>query len=73
MRDPKRISNIETSIDRLWRLYPDWRLGQLLVNVAMESSWNNSDIFYLDDGALELALDDFYKKTIGKIEKDGDL
>jgi hypothetical protein len=73
MRDPKRISDIEASIDRLWRLYPDWRLGQLLVNVAMESSWNNSDIFYLDDGALELALDDFYKKTIHIIERKGNL
>jgi uncharacterized protein YihD (DUF1040 family) len=71
MRDPKRISNILTSIERFWRLYPDLRLGQLLINVAYQSGWNNNDIFYLEDDILEQALDDFYRETILNIKKNG--
>jgi uncharacterized protein YihD (DUF1040 family) len=73
MRDSKRISNILISIERFWRLCPDLKLGQLLINVAWQSGWNNNDIFYLEDDLLELALDDFYKKTILQIEDDGHL
>jgi len=73
MRDPKRISDIGISISRLWRLYPDWRLGQLLSNVARQFGWNNNDIFYLEDDILEQALDNFYRETILNIENNGNL
>jgi hypothetical protein len=40
-------------IETLWRAYPDWRLGQLLVNAdyAMESN-----TFYVEDSQLEEEL-----------------
>src|SRR5438094_242138 len=34
MRDPERITDVLAHVEELWRQYPDWRLGQLLCNVA---------------------------------------
>ncbi len=38
MRDPNRITEVLEQIEKIWRLHPDWRLGQLLSNLA---AWNN--------------------------------
>ncbi len=36
-------------IAAMWHRYPDWRLGQLLVNVV---SANSGDLFYVEDAVL---------------------
>jgi len=36
MRDPKRIERVLTSLRAQWQQHPDWRLGQLLVNLAKD-------------------------------------
>ena len=63
MRDPKRIGDILISIEKLWRLVPDWRFGQLLENVI-----GSGQIWFLEDDILETYLDDFYKNHVARIE-----
>lgn len=52
MRDPERIPSVLAAVERLWQAYPDWRLGQLLCNVA---SWVQVDaefVWNLEDDEL---------------------
>lgn len=63
MRDPKRIFDIVHSIERLWRLVPDWRFGQLLENVI-----GTGAIWFIEDDVLEQQLDDFFKRFVSGIE-----
>jgi len=55
MRDPKRIKRVISKVEELWKVNPDWRLTQLIMNVLSM----NSDPFYIEDEQLEKALDDF--------------
>ena len=52
MRDLDRIDPILRELAELWKLHPDWRLCQLLNNVAMLTGWNTYDLFHFEDGAL---------------------
>lgn len=49
MRDPERIQEVLALVERMWRLYPDWRLGQLLENVA---TWAEQPLWELEEDAL---------------------
>jgi len=49
MRDPERIPAVLEFVERLWRKHPDWRLGQLISNVA---SWRNQDVWDLEEDEL---------------------
>ena len=51
MRDPKRIKRVLKLIEKFWDKVPDWRLGQLLVNVS-----KHNDPFYYEDDELEKEL-----------------
>lgn len=49
MRDPKRIKPFLKEFEKLWNEVPDWRFGQLVVNLL------GTDPFYIeDDEALEI-------------------
>jgi len=55
MRDPDRIDRILDQLRITWKRVPDWRLGQLVVNVT-----ERPDPFYVEDDVFEkmlLALD----------------
>lgn len=47
MRDPNRIDEILKEIRDLWVQVPDWRLGQLLVNIS-----GTDHLFYFEDDKL---------------------
>ena len=47
MRDPKRISKVLEVLQQLWEQYPDFRFGQLLVNLPFES-----DPFFMEDDEM---------------------
>lgn len=49
MRDPKRIDKVIDKVRKVWKTYPDLRLGQLLENTA---SWTGIDLFYVEDDVL---------------------
>lgn len=57
MRDPKRIDRILTLVRQVWTEVPDWRLCQLLINVARSSGWEERSVFYYEDDDLEEALE----------------
>ena len=52
IRAPNRIDPIMKRLTELWKQHPDWRLCQLLGNIAKEISWKSNDLFYLEDNEL---------------------
>lgn len=42
-RDPARIDPMCEALARVWRRYPDYRLGQLIVNVSRVDPFNVED------------------------------
>lgn len=56
MRDVNRIDKILEQIGRVWKQYPDLRLGQLLLNVLGDPM-----LYYAEDDEIVMALRDFYK------------
>jgi hypothetical protein len=52
-RDPNRIRPTLASIEKFWQRHPDWRLGQLLVNLAsLTDSDGRVDVFNMEDDTL---------------------
>ena len=71
MRDPARIPTILNKIKDFWEKYPDWRLGQLIVNaVKMESpDLIVPQVFYIEDDKLYRlleVLEDRINENLGK-------
>lgn len=57
MRDPKRIDDIMKRLKKLWKVFPDLRLGQLLANCL-----NYQQLYYLEDEDVMKAVEAFYSK-----------
>ena len=51
MRDPQRIPRVLDLLEKVWAEVPDWRLGQLIENIARDIGWN--DAYYMEDDDLE--------------------
>ena len=52
MRDPNRIDPIIEKLTEVWKLHPDWRLCQVLANIAVLTGWKQSDLFHFEDDEL---------------------
>jgi uncharacterized protein YihD (DUF1040 family) len=52
-RDPARIDRVVEKLRVAWKKNPDWRLGQLLVNIAPASE---KKLFFIEDDAIETAI-----------------
>ena len=61
MRDPCRIGPIIHIIEKIWRCYPQMRLGQILSSVAQCIEWCDNDMFYIEDDELYEGLKLFLK------------
>ena len=61
MRDPKRIDRMIGKLHMLWKMYPDHRLSQLLVNLSRDQP-NWPDIFGVEDDTLEAEINRQLKK-----------
>lgn len=61
MRDPARIDRILAKLADYWKRHPDLRLCQLVHNLGDWSRRPNRgpDVFYVEDEALEKALEEF--------------
>jgi uncharacterized protein YihD (DUF1040 family) len=55
MRNPERIDEILNRIKEVWKLYPDMRLGQLILNVI-----NDPALYYIEDSELADLLEKYY-------------
>ncbi len=50
MRDPKRIDIVLDELRDYWHSHPDYRLGQIVVNIVGRSGYRErSDIFLMED------------------------
>lgn len=68
MRDLERIERIILKINNIWLANPDWRLGQLIVNIMSKQSESGllmrpteSEIFNIEDDKFEKRIDKFLK------------
>lgn len=57
MRDPNRIERVLAKVQALWKQVPDWRLGQLLINLTEA----DEGLFYLEDDKLEERIEKWLK------------
>lgn len=55
MRDINRINRILKEISIIWKQYPDFRLGQLILNVI-----NDPALYYIEDDELVERLKQTY-------------
>ena len=59
MRDENRIDKMCELLRQTWHLVPDWRLGQLVVNIS--KSCKSLDTFYVEDEEFERVMKDWLK------------
>ena len=55
MRNPDRIDRVLNTLSKVWKKYPDLRLGQLIINVIPEDR-----IYYTEDDILEAEINKRY-------------
>lgn len=55
MRKEDRIDPMLERLGKVWKEYPDLRLGQLILNVARDPM-----LYYLEDEELIKTLEEFY-------------
>lgn len=67
-RDPKRIDRITELLREAWRLFPDQRLTQLVINTA-DTKHNCGALFYLEDTEIEKKLESLVNSRRGYVEK----
>jgi hypothetical protein len=60
--DPGRIDRITAKLAKVWKQYPDWRLGQLVSNLLGPGK---RDVFFLDDDEWEKRLDSLLLEDSG--------
>jgi len=57
MRDYNRIDRITEKLNKLWKRYPDWRLCQLIFNIANNTDTMYSrDVFHVEDDIMEIVM-----------------
>jgi len=66
MRDPNRIPRIIAKFQQLWTLVPDWRMSQVFSN--LKGAGRHPDIFFLEDGELEVLTDMLIKNYTKMLE-----
>ncbi len=66
MRDPKRIGKILKELEKVWKTYPDQRLGQILENyVFFEGERGDTTsvrLFYQEDSETLKCIKAFLEK-----------
>jgi hypothetical protein len=70
MRDPDRIPTVLEQLERIWTRHPDWRLGQLVSNIA---SWADQDVWNLEEEALVREVDRHVRLWDEHLEQAGPL
>lgn len=61
MRNQNRIDRILNEIRKIWKQYPDLRLGQLILNVIEDPA-----LYYIEDEELVELLKQTYLKELKK-------
>lgn len=67
MRDAERLNKFYDRLKELHKKYcPDWRFGQLMVNLANEMG----DPFYWEEDKFLEIIEEYLKKTFGLTERE---
>lgn len=62
MRNPKRIKPFLETIEKCWMKVPDWRFGQLMLNVLGEMAGTGRDPFFPEEKEMEEFFIKFFKE-----------
>lgn len=63
MRDPSRIDKFCNELAELWHKVPDWRFGQLMVNMDQIIHIHyDKDMFYIEDDDMLEIMKDYFKE-----------
>ena len=66
MRDPNRIDDFCAKLAEYWHQVPDWRFGQLMLNL-MGEIWNNhGDMFFIEDDKVIEYIGEVFDKWNGE-------
>lgn len=61
MRDPKRIDDFCDRLKEVWKQVPDWRFGQLMLNVLGDIQANTGrDVFFIEDPEMIQRLEELF-------------
>lgn len=71
MRDPDRIPKVLRDVERLWRLHPDWRLGQLICNLAAWADPTENIVWDIEDDALVAEIRRHLRQQRQRAQTDG--
>lgn len=63
MRDPKRINEFCDRLKAVWANVPDWRFGQLMMNVLGDMSASGRDPFFPEDDEMIEYLEGYFKRN----------
>ena len=64
MRDENRIPVFCERLAKAWSNLPDWRFGQLMVNLFEDMARDGKDAFYPEDDKM-IALIENYSRKMG--------
>ena len=67
MRNPKRIQTFCDRLARAWSNVPDWRFGQLIINVLGEME---RDPFFPEDDEMIKFIEGYFERHMGASVKD---
>ena len=59
MRDPERIDKFCERLAKAWKNYPNWRFGQLMVNILSEMMAQGRDPFFPEEDEMILFIEDY--------------
>ena len=68
MRDPNRIPIMLEELKILWETHPDWRLGQLIVNLSRAEGFEDIAKQFEGVAAIEKEHEERYRKLLANIE-----
>lgn len=61
LRDEQRIDELLNTLGELWHKVPDWRFGQLVMNLI---SYIGRDPFYIEDDKMKEIIESYGRETL---------
>lgn len=60
MRNPKRINDFCDRLKAVWNCVPDWRFGQLMMNVLGDMASSGKDTFFPEDDEMIEFIENYF-------------
>ena len=67
MRDPNRIYPFLAKLGEYWSAVPDWRFGQLIMNVFESDEASGTHPFYIEDNRMIEIFEMYFKNNLESI------